>query len=79
LVFDQRSGRTFSTAEIMKLMLRESDIIEGSVLPNDHGEGNKGACWCVGTDRQILTELDAGNTAFEIFDGSQTRQGLPPP
>jgi hypothetical protein len=60
LVFRNRIGRTFSTAEITKLMLAESDIQPGSVLPNDHGEGNKGECPCVGTDRQIFERLGRG-------------------
>jgi hypothetical protein len=59
-VFKSRIGRTFSTAEIMKLMLAESDIQPGSVLPNDHGEGNKGECPCVGTDRQVFERLGRG-------------------
>jgi len=45
-VFSKRTGQTLSTAEITKLMLAESDIQPGSVLPNDHAEGNVGACWC---------------------------------
>jgi hypothetical protein len=61
LVFRNRIGRTFSTAEITKLMLAESDIQPGSVLPNDHGEGNKGECPCVGTDRQIFERLGRGH------------------
>jgi len=59
-VFKNRMGRTFSTAEIMKLMLAESDIQPGSVLPNDHGKGNKGECPCVGTDKQIFDRLGRG-------------------
>jgi hypothetical protein len=59
-VFRKRTGRTFSTAEITKLMLSESDIQPGSVLPNDHGEGNKGECLCVGTDRQIFDRVGRG-------------------
>jgi hypothetical protein len=43
-VFGNPTGRTFSNAEIVKLMLAESDIRPGSVLPDDHGEGNKGEC-----------------------------------
>lgn len=45
-VFSKRTGQTLSTAEITKLMLAESDIQPGSILPNDHAEGNVGACWC---------------------------------
>jgi hypothetical protein len=66
-VFRNRKGRTFSTPEIMKLMLAESDIQPGSVLPNDHGEGNKGECPCVGTDRQIFERLGRGTYRVRDF------------
>lgn len=66
-VFKNRIGRTFSTAEIMKLMLAESDIQPGSVLPNDHGEGNKGECPCVGTDRQIFDRVGRGTYRVRDF------------
>lgn len=66
-VFKNRIGRTFSTAEIMKLMLAESDIQPGSVLPNDHGEGNKGECPCVGTDRQVFERLGRGTYRVRNF------------
>lgn len=66
-VFTNRIGRTFSTAEIMKLMLVESDIQPGSVLPNDHGEGNKGECPCVGTDKQIFERLGRGTYRVRNF------------
>ena len=66
-VFKCRTGHTFSTAEIMKLMLTESDIQPGSVLPNDHGEGNKGECPCVGTDRQIFDRVGRGTYLVRSF------------
>jgi hypothetical protein len=66
-VFKNRTQRTFSTAEIMKLMLAESNIQPGSVLPNDHGEGNKGECPCVGTDRQIFERLGRGTYLVRNF------------
>lgn len=66
-VFKNRTGRTFSTTEIMKLMLAESDIQPGSVLPNDHGEGNKGECPCVGTDRQIFDRVGRGTYRVRSF------------
>ncbi len=37
--------------------IRDDDIALGTVLPNDHGEGTKGQCDCVGTDRQIFDRL----------------------
>lgn len=66
-VFKNLTGRTFSTAEIMKLMLAESDIHAGSVLPNDHGQGNKGECACVGTDRQIFDRVGRGTYRVRSF------------
>lgn len=60
VAFRQRVGATFSAPEIMKIMLAETDIQPGSVLPNDHGEGNKGQCPCVGTDRQIFERAGRG-------------------
>jgi hypothetical protein len=71
-VFKNRVGRTFSTAEIVKLMSSDSDIQIGSILPNDHGEGNKGERPCVGTERQIFERVDRGMYAFEI---SEVRNG----
>jgi len=53
-VFKGRAGETFSTEKIKEMMRAESDIKAGSILPNDHGEGNKGQCSCVGTARQIF-------------------------
>lgn len=66
-VFKNRAGRTFSAAEIRELMLAESDIQPGSVLPNDHGEGNKGECPCVGTDRQIFERVERGTYRVRSF------------
>jgi hypothetical protein len=59
-VFKSRIGRTFSTAQIERLMLAESGIQLGSVRPNDHGEGNQGDCPCVGTEKQIFERLARG-------------------
>ena len=59
-VFESRKGRTFSTAEIESIMQDESDIEYGSILPNDHGNGNKYPCWCVGTENQIFTRISRG-------------------
>ena len=32
----------------------------GGILPNDHGDGNKGECPCVGTEREIFERVDRG-------------------
>jgi hypothetical protein len=66
-VFKNRTGSSFSTAEIMKLMLAESEIQAGNVLPNDHGEGNKGECSCAGTDRQIFDRVGRGTYRVRSF------------
>jgi hypothetical protein len=61
-VFANRIGRTFTTAEITKHMLAESDIKLGSILPNDHGEGNVAACWCAKnhSNQPIFEKVGAG-------------------
>jgi hypothetical protein len=59
-VFSNRAGRTFTTAEIREIMLANTDIEDGSILPNDHGNGNKGQCDCVGTARQIFDRIGHG-------------------
>jgi hypothetical protein len=66
-VFSNRMGQTFSTADIEKLMVAESDIQRGSVLPNDHGTGNKGQCDCVATDRQIFDRVGRGSYRVRQF------------
>jgi hypothetical protein len=45
-VFGSRAGQEFSAAEITELMLEESDIARGSILPNDHASGNASPCSC---------------------------------
>ena len=41
-----RRGHTFSPREVREIMLAESDITAGSILPNDHAEGNLSPCRC---------------------------------
>ena len=41
-------------------MQRESDINPGSILPNDHAKGNKGACKCAGTELRIFDRVGHG-------------------
>jgi len=59
-VFRNRVGREFSTREIEEIMQRESDINPGSILPNDHAKGNKGACKCAGTELRIFDRVGHG-------------------
>jgi len=39
-----RKGQVFSPQEIREIMLAESNIAPGSILPNDHAEGNLSPC-----------------------------------
>src|SRR6266849_84488 len=61
-VFGNRVGRTFSTAEITKLMFAGSNMKPGSILPNDHADGNVGACWCAKnhSNQPIFEKIGAG-------------------
>jgi hypothetical protein len=59
-VFKRREGQAFTTKEIRKLMERESNIVPGSILPNDHGCGSKSDCRCAGTDLRIFDRLQRG-------------------
>lgn len=54
-------GQTLSTGEIKKIVMRAYPMFsEGSLLPNDHAEGNKNPCWCAGTDRRIFDKVRNG-------------------
>ena len=59
--FRERGGETLSTSEIAGVLLaRFPEFSPGSVLPNDHAEGNKAACWCAGTDQRIFDRVGRG-------------------
>jgi hypothetical protein len=30
----------------------------GSLLPNDHAEGNRNPCWCAGTENRIFDKIE---------------------
>lgn len=56
--FREHANREFSTEEIRAILLeRYPDFSPGSVLPNDHAEGNKSPCWCATTDRRIFDRV----------------------
>jgi hypothetical protein len=57
--FKSLSGQVFTTAEITAML--RGKVTEGSVLPNDHADGNKGACWCASTERRIFERLGRGH------------------
>jgi hypothetical protein len=67
-VFRGRQGRLISTAEIHRLMLEQyPDLPLGSILPNDHGDGNKTPCECSGTERQIFDHTARGQYRVRSF------------
>jgi hypothetical protein len=54
-------GEVLSTAEIKDtLRKRFSEMSEGSMLPNDHAQGNKSACWCATTGKRIFDKIHHG-------------------
>jgi len=56
--FREYANQVLKTEDIRRILLRHyPDFSTGSILPNDHAGGNKGACKCVGTDRQIFDRL----------------------
>jgi len=57
-VFSQHVGRVLDTTDIVAMMQAQYNY--KSILPNDHGEGNKGACKCVGTPDQIFERISRG-------------------
>lgn len=65
--FKSRKGGEFSTAQIRKIMVDTygADIKEGSILPNDHGSGNRSDCSCVGTAGQVFDRL--GRARYRVL------------
>lgn len=54
-------GRELTTAEIRKIVITQfPDFSTGSLLPNDHAEGNVCPCSCAGTTSRIFDRLDRG-------------------
>jgi len=54
-------GKRLATSDI-KAIISEAfpNFNLGSVLPNDHAEGNKSPCWCAGTSERILDRVERG-------------------
>jgi len=51
-------GKTLTTNEIKRIVLDAyPQFSDGSILPNDHASGNKNACWCAGTEKQIFEKI----------------------
>jgi hypothetical protein len=66
-VFKNRSGQTFSTAKIVTIMLEESDISPGTILPNDHADGNAESCWCANNHlNQPILQRRRGHRIVEV-------------
>jgi len=54
-------GKVLETSEIKEIILGAfPQFNPGSLLPNDHGFGNKSCCSCVGTKRQIFDRVEPG-------------------
>ena len=52
-------GEELSTGEIRQIILeRDPDFSPGSVLPNDHADGNKSSCWCARTPRRLFDRIE---------------------
>jgi hypothetical protein len=57
--FRAYAGQELTTQRIKEIILGAyPDLASGSILPNDHAKGNKGACWCAGTVNRIFDQVD---------------------
>lgn len=55
-------GRSLSTSEIKTIVLRSfPQFSEGSLLPNDHAQGNKNPCSCAKTEQRIFNRIMRGS------------------
>lgn len=54
-------GQELTTAEIQRIVLAQfPGFSVGSVLPNDHAEGNQCPCSCAGTEDRIFDRIERG-------------------
>ena len=58
--FRGMEGKTLKAREIEKIIQDKTDIVKGSILPNDHAGGNANPCWCANTDKRIFNRLKRG-------------------
>ncbi|GLI53345.1 hypothetical protein [Thermodesulfovibrio yellowstonii] len=59
--FKGMSGKELSTSEIRDIIIKKfPDMNRGSILPNDHAEGNKSVCWCAGTENRVFDRIKRG-------------------
>jgi len=55
------SGRELETTEFKRIVCAAfPDFNKGSLLPNDHARGNKGACHCAGNENRLLDRVERG-------------------
>src|SRR6476646_797640 len=54
-------GNVLTTKQIRRCVLDAFPLFSpGSLLPNDHAEGNKCPCWCAGTPDRIFDRKETG-------------------
>ena len=54
-------GRKLKTKEIGVIVCDAfPEFSEGSIRPNDHGEGNKSPCWCARSGERLLDREERG-------------------
>lgn len=54
-------GKELRTYEIRKIVSKAfPQFSMGSLLPNDHAEGNKHPCTCAGTNSRIFDRVERG-------------------
>lgn len=52
-------GKEMTTSQIKAAVLgMYPGTSEGSILPNDHADGNKHPCWCAKTPNRIFDRID---------------------
>jgi len=56
--FAAHRGRELTTSQIRTML--HGVVALGAILTNDHARGNKGACWCAGTDKRIFDRIGYG-------------------
>lgn len=58
-------GSKLSTQDIKYILKKRfPSMAEGSMLPNDHANGNKGACPCAGTNKRVFDRI--GHALYEV-------------
>lgn len=61
LTFQGMAGQILSTKQIMSHCSKNfPQMKSGSMLPNDHAEGNKSACRCARTSKRIFDRIKRG-------------------